>query len=587
MALDGVFLSQIKNEINQKLAGARIDKIHQPERDEIDLVFRLRSGMERLLLSASSGNARAHFTQYNKENPTSAPMFCMLLRKHLAGAKFVGARQPGLERILFLDFECHNELGDLTRKTIACEIMGRHSNIILMDENDRIIDSVKRIDETLSSVRQVLPGLAYVLPPKQNKLSLLETPARQIAEAACERKDDLPHALLIVTQGVSPVICREISQLACRAPDTRCETMNSAQKERLAFFLDRLARQIENGGAVPVMVSDAATRRPLDFAFMEITQYWTAAATKRYETFSSLLDDFYVERDRMERFTRRSQDILKLLGSCSERTSRRLSNRREELAKCEDRQALKIRGDLISANLYRLEKGMTSCKLENFYEEGNPLLEIPLDLLLTPAQNAQKYYRAYRKASVAESHLMGEIESDRQELVYLDSVFDELSRAESNAELSEIREELAIEGYLKRNVRKRPSSAQASAPLHYRSDDGFDIFIGRNNRQNDRLTLKTAAKSDLWFHTKNIPGAHVIVAANGKSVPEGTLSQAAALAAQHSKAKDSRQVPVDYTQVRNVKKPAGAKPGMVIYENYKTAYINPDEEIEKRLFVKG
>lgn len=584
MALDGVFLSQICKEINNRLDGARVDKVMQPERDEIDLLFRLRTGNERLLLSASSGNARVQFTEFQKENPVSAPLFCMLLRKHLAGGRFVAARQPGLERILFLDFDCRNELGDLVRRTVACEIMGRHSNIILTDENGKILDAVKHIDETLSSVRQVLPGLPYVLPPQQKKRNFLEEAPEAIVEAAVSQGGaDLSRALLSTMQGVSPIVCRELCQLACRTTEARCDALTAGQKERLCFFIGRVAELVKSGEAVPVIVTDAATRKPLDFAFLEITQYGTAAATRRFDGFSELLDAFFRERDRLERYNRRSSDILKLLGGLSERVARRLQNRREELAKCGDRQTLRVAGDLISSNLYRLTKGDVSCELENFYEPGNPPVRLRLDPLLTPAQNAQRYYREYRKASVAEEHLIGEIASDEQELSYFDSVFDELTRAEDNAALSEIREELAGEGYLKRRGRRNGRPEKPAAPEHYRSDDGFDLYVGRNNRQNDRLTLKTAAKSDFWLHTRNIPGAHVIVSAKGRPVPDTTLTQAAALAALHSKAKDSRLVPVDYTQVRNVKKPAGAKPGMVIYENFKTAFVNPDENLARRL----
>ncbi|MDR3645648.1 MAG: NFACT RNA binding domain-containing protein [Clostridia bacterium] len=588
MALDGVFLSLIGDEVNRRLEGARVDKIQQPDRDEIDIVFRLRSGSEKLLVSASPGNARVHFTQVSKENPLSAPMFCMLLRKHLSGGKFAGARQAGLERILFLDFDCYNELGDAVRRTLAAEIMGRHSNIILIDENERILDSIKHIDEDVSAVRQVLPGLHYELPPQQNKTSLLEAPTEQIVNAACAGRDDeLPHALLSVMQGVSPVVCRELSQLACRAADARTGSLTPPQKERLIFFIARMAEQIRGGGAVPVMVTDAQTHRPLDFSFMEITQYGTAAATRRYEGFSELLEAFFYERDRIERFSRRSQDILKLLGNCSERVARRLENQRAELAKCEDRQALRVRGDLISSNLFRLQRGEALCELENYYEPGSPLLQIRLDPLLTPAQNAQSYYREYQKASAAQKHLTERIAADVEELAYLDSVFDELSRAESDTELSEIREELAGEGYLRQRGKSRAAKPRESKPLHYRSDDGIDVFVGRNNRQNDRLTLKASARSDLWLHTRNIPGAHVVIAAGGEAVPESTLKQAAVLAACHSRAKESRQVPVDYTLVRYVKKPAGAKPGKVIYEHFKTVFVNPDPQLAQRLAVKN
>lgn len=589
MALDGVYLSLIAGEINTRLAGARVDKVQQPERDEIDIGFRLRGGVEKLLVSASPANPRLHFTGSSKENPLAPPMFCMLLRKHLSGGRFAAARQPGLERIVFLDFDCRNELGDEVRRTLAVEIMGRHSNIILLDETGRIMDAAKHVDETVSSVRQVLPGLRYELPPAQHKLSLLDTPAQEIVAATCAggvRDEELPKALLRTVMGVSPIVCRELTQLACRTTEARVSSLLPEQRERLAFFMGRTSQELRDGCAVPVMVTDAATRKPLDFSFMEITQYGTAAATKRFESFSALLDSFYDERDRVERFNRRAQDILHLLTGLSGHIARRLENQNEELSRCADRQQLRVYGDLITTAAPQLQKGAAFCELANYYEEGSPLVRIKLDPLLTPIENAQKYYKEYRKASVAENFLREQIDSAGRELAYIDTVFDELSRADSESVLGEIREELAGEGYLRLRRNARGAKPRESRPLHFRSTDGFEIYVGRNNRQNDRLTLKTAAKSDLWLHTRNIPGAHVIISAHGAPVPNSTITEAAVLAAAHSRAKESRQVPVDYTQVKNVKKPSGAKPGMVIYESFHTAFVNPDETLAERLRQK-
>ena len=586
MALDGIYLSLIKKEINNRLESSKIDKIQQPEKDEIDLTFRMRNGTEKLLISSSANYPRIHMTERSKENPMTAPMFCMLLRKHLTGAKFREVRQPGLERILFLDFDCYDEFGDETVKTLAVEIMGRHSNIILLDESGKIMDSIKRIDETMSSKRQVLPGLPYDLPPAQDKLDFTAVPAENVLKESGLQKDmDLSKWLLSRLQGISPVICRELSQLACRTTDARTGSLTSGQKERLAFFMGKIASSVKDGTVRPVMVSDGKTGRPIDFAFMDVTQYGVAAATRAFDSFSALLDTFYYEKDRAERFSQRAQDILKVITNVVERTSRKLESQNAELARCGDREQLKICGDLLSSNLHLLKKGDSVCELANYYEEGSPLFRIKLDPMLTPAMNAQKYYREYRKAATAEKYLREQIANDRTELEYLDTVFDELSRASGETELAEIREELANGGYLKNRKSVKLRAQRESKPLRFRSTDGFDIMVGRNNRQNDRLTLKMADRNDLWFHTRNIPGSHVIVCCGGRDVPDRTLEQAAMLAAFHSKAKDSRQVPVDYTMARHVKKPSGAKPGMVIYDHFRTLYVNPDGALSDRLKI--
>lgn len=580
MALDGIYLSLLAREFNKTLESARVDRIMQPERDEIDIVFRLRGGSARLLLSASANNPRVHFTSHNKENPASPPMFCMLLRKHLSGGKFAGVRQAGFERILFFDLDCYNELGDPVRKTIAVEIMGRHSNIILIDENGRITDAVKHIDETMSRERQVLPGLRYELPPQQDKLSILTEPSEIIGRIRAHKECEIQKALLDTLQGVSPVVCRELSQLACRDSAARTGGMSDEDYNRLRFFIERTAQGLQRDGQHYCAASDAKTGKPMDFAFLEITQYGLAASTRDYDSPSALLDDFYLERDRVERVNQRAHDILNLLTKAYERINRKIGNQQLELQSSVGRERLKVFGDLISSNLYRLQKGTTSCTLENYYEDNLPV-NIALDPSLTPVQNAQKYYREYRKASAAEGVLREQIAAGEAELEYLDSVFDELSRASGEAELSEIREELEAEGYLRNRSRQRGKNRnqpmKANKPLHYGTAEGFEIFVGRNNRQNDRLTLKTAAKGDLWLHTHNIPGAHVIVVADGRNIPDSVVTLAAKLAAAHSKARESAKVPVDYTSVRNVKKPAGAKPGMVIYDHYNTAYVDPDE----------
>lgn len=574
MALDGAFLRHIKKEIEGLALGARVEKIAQPNREEMVFTLRTRTDHYKLLLSARANSARIHFTRFVPENPKVPPMLCMLLRKRLSGAKLAAVRQPGLERLLLLDFDANNELGDEIRLTLAVEIMGRYSNLILVDENGKIVDALKRVDAEMSSERLVLPGLSYQLPPPQKKLCMLETDSEALLARlrALPADTELAKALLANVQGVSPVVCREIQHLTGRGTDLYTQEMTEEHWGRLRFFLDRLIQTVRGIEGAPHMAVSVA-KKPMDFSFMNITQYGTAAIVTRQETFSDLLDAFYEGRDRIERMRARSQDLLRVLSNASDRLSRKINIQRAELKKCAERDQLRICGDLISANLYQIEKGSTSVSLQNFYEADAPLVKIKLDPAKTPSQNAQKYYKDYRKARTAEEKLTEQIHQAQQELEYLDTVFEELSRAKVERDLSEIRQELVEQGYIR--AQRGKQKPVAAAPLEFTSSDGFRILVGRNNRQNDRLTLKQANNNDIWFHTKNIPGSHTILVTDGREPTETAIREAAMLAAAHSRARESSQVPVDYTQVRNVNKPSGAKPGMVIYVKYNTVYVTP------------
>ncbi len=592
MALDGALLRQIKHELEGCLIGSRVDKIHQFSREEMVFVLRLRepaadgARSAKLYLSAGADSPRLHLTSSSFENPKSPPMFCMLMRKHLGSAKLLEIRQVGLDRILHLIFETRNEMGDLIELTVAIEIMGRHSNIILIDENGRVIDSIKRIDDTMSSVRPILPGVRYTLPPAQDKLDLITSTPEQIEQRLIEGKDTpLSKALLAAVQGVSPIVCREVANYVFVGDDRVISQMTPDHFDRLRFFLSRVILMARDYTGTPTSVIDSR-KKPMDFSFLDIHQYGGSMFTRTYDSYSQLLDDFYTQRDNIQRMRHRSSDLLKVLANTADRIARKLSLQQKELADCSDRETWKIYGDLISANLYSIQKGDRTARLINFYDEAQSEVVIPLDPRKTPAQNAQKYYGEYRKADTAEKKLRELIEEGQQEAVYIDSVFDALTRAQTNDELTAIRAELAEQGYL----RKKGSAAKKGkepklAPKRYRSDDGFTILVGRNNVQNDQLTLKEARGRDYWFHTKNIPGSHTIVVSDGQEVPDSTLHQAAILAAVNSKAAESSQVPVDYTLIKNVKKPRGAKPGMVIYVSYQTAYVTPDLELEKRLAI--
>lgn len=577
MALDGAFLHHLASELKTELMSARVSQIHQPNRDELILAVRTFNGNKKLLISARANSPRVHFTEYAPENPSSPPMLCMLLRKRLSGAKICDVRQPQLERILFIDFDAVNDLGDPIRLTLAVEIMGKYSNVIFIDENGVIIDALKRVDPTMTTRRLVLPSMKYELPPQQDKLNILECePSDIIAEIRSGQKPEkLNKALLAAVQGISPVICREIEYLVSAGEDIYSDSLTPLQLKSLDYYLGKLTECVRNTSGAPYCVSEPKGK-PKDIAFIGITQYGTAMKLSRAESFSALLDGFYYERDKIDRMKVKGQDILKLLTNASERLARKINSQRAELEQCADREKLRINGDLLQANLYRIEKGAPFADLENFYDEAMSIIRIKLDPSKSPSQNAQKYYKDYQKAKTAEHILKEQIEIAENELIYIENVFDALSRAETERELSEIRSELIQTGYIKQPKGSRREQ-KPLPPLEFKTSDGFTVLVGRNNRQNDRLTLKTANNNDLWFHTKDIPGSHTVLVTDGREPSDEAILQAAKIAAYHSKARESAQVPVDYTQIRNVSKPQKAKPGMVIFVKNKTVYVTPEK----------
>ena len=562
------------------MLGTRVDRVFQPNRDELILAFRGFSAAYKLLISARANSARVNLTTIPVENPQQPPMLCMLLRKKLQGAKLLEITQPDLERALMLKFDSVNELGDHVELTLAVEIMGRYSNIILVDENGKIIDALKRVDAEMSSERLVLPGLLYRLPPPQDKLSMLACTVEEIMARidALPRDMELSKALMSVLQGISPIIAREVENSAGLGHEVYVKSMTPPQRRRTEMYVTTLMETAKNVSGTPHIVIDPQNK-PKDFAFMDIRQYGSAMTVSEKKSFSEMLDAFYAERDQIERMRVKSQDLLRLLANHADRLSRKIANQQAELSACAERDTLRIKGDLLSANMYAIQKGETSVKLQNFYDENLAELEIALDPALTPQQNAQKYYKNYRKAKTAEEKLTEQIGLAQTELTYIDSVFESLALAENERDLNEIRAELAEQGYVRRKAgKKNQKQPVLSAPLKFKTSDGFTVLVGRNNRQNDKLTMKDANNNDIWFHTKNIPGSHTVLVTDGKAPTETAMEEAAVLAAQHSRAKDSAQVPVDYTQIRYVSKPQGAKPGMVIYVQYKTVYVDPTTE---------
>lgn len=581
MALDGIFLHHLQKEILQKAQNAKVDKIYQPNREELVLSLRTRYDTYKLLFSARANSARVHFTTETIENPKQPPMFCMLLRKRLTSAKLVQIRQNDLERVLFFDFDAYNELGDLIRLTLVCEIMGRYSNVIFLDGEEKIIDSLKRVDEEMTSERLVLPGLPYRLPPPQNKLSLLCHQPEEVLSVmkSSVKNRELVNLLLDTLQGVSPVVCRELEHRIGAGSSKLIRELSPLQERALLQELEQLKQLAEQVNGTPCMIIDPVTKKPMDFSFFPIGQYGDFAQISMPDSFSVLLDSFYRERDRIERMKVKTQGLHRILATAAERLSRKINLQQGELQRCTQREHLKICGDLISANLYQIQKGESTVSLCNFYEEEQPQITISLDPLLTPSQNAQKYYKEYRKAKTAEEKLNEQIAMAKTELEYIDSVQEALSRAATEHDLTEIRQELTEQGYIKQlrqNKNRKNKEAEPMAPMQFTSSDGFQILVGRNNRQNDKLTMKQANNHDIWLHVKDHPGSHTVIVSDRKTVSQTAILEAAQIAAYFSRCKDSAQVPVDYTQIRNVSKPNGAKPGMVIYVNYKTVYVTPN-----------
>lgn len=584
MALDGAFLYAIKSE-TESLIGGRVEKVHQPSREEIIISLRTRQGSHKIMISANAGSARVHITKLTVDNPNTPPMFCMLLRKHLGSGKLIAVRQDGLERILFLDFECVNELGDVVTVTLACEIMGRCSNLIIINQEGNVIDSIKRVDEEMSRERMVLPGMKYSLPPRSERLNFLSAKREEIVNALKNTNSgELSKVLIRVFEGISPILAREWSFYAGKGEYITSEEITDEQIDRLIFIINQTKNALIENKCTFTAVMDKEDILK-DFSFIRTEQFGNLMITKELPSASELLDYFYAERDRSARIKQRANDLFRLLVNLTERTSKRVAVQRDELIECKNKDALKLYGDLVSANMYRIQKGDEVLIAENFYDENMPQVEIKLDIMKTPSQNAQYYYNEYKKSITAEQKLAEQIEKGEEELAYLDSVFDALTRASTNSDISQLRLELSEQGYIKHSTQKG-KPPKALPPVEYKSSDGYCILVGRNNKQNDQLSLKFAEKSDIWLHTQGITGSHVIICTDGATPPDKTIEEAAIIAAVNSKGKSSNLVPVDYCLARYVKKPSGAKPGKVIFTNYQTAFVKPDSELAEKLLVK-
>lgn len=578
MSFDGFVTHCVTDELRSKLLNGKIDKVYQPEKDEIILSVRTRSGNYKLLLSASASNPRIHLTEVQRENPMTPPMLCMLMRKHLAGAVIVDIKQNGFDRVVRIDAETRNELGDLCTRSVIIEIMGRHSNIILVDDSGRIMDSAKHIDFTVSAVRQVLPGMTYDLPPAQDKTAADSLKATELMEALAAQPEDtlMDKFLLSEIMGMSPLLAREIVyRFSGNTKMMKCEVDCAAFVVHTVDFL----KNICGGIYEPSLVIEPSEKKPVAFSCVRLSQYEGAYKIEEYDSISEVIDSFFEIRSRREHMNRRSAALLKLIHNNIERCQKKIVMHKEHIRSAQDRDKYKMYGDLLTANLYRIKYGDKSVMVQNYYSESGEMIEIPLKADISPSQNAQRFYKRYNKAKTTEKFASEQLEIAENEKYYLESVADALENADTPVELDEIRQELMTEGYIAKQNNAKKKQQKKSEPIKIISVDGYEILIGRNNRQNDELTLKSAYSTDLWFHTKEIPGSHTIIRTRGTGeAPETTMMQAAKLAAYYSKARNSSKVPVDYTLIKNVKKPNGAKPGMVIYDRYNTVYVTPSEE---------
>ena len=582
MPLDGIVISNIARDIRRAALGGRIDKIYQPEKDEIVTHIRSLGSNHKLLLTANSSHPRVHFTNTSKSNPLTAPLFCMVLRKHLSGGRIVSVDQPDFERILEIGVSSQNEMGDDTHKRLIIEIMGKHSNIILVDESGIILDSARHINREMSSVREVLPGVPYIRPPSQGKSNPLLFEEEDFIKRLSEGENQTTSDFLVKNySGVSPAAASEVCHRADIEPDAVCRNLHAFETQRLLSAFTQLISAIESQSYTPEII--IKNGKPGDFSSVHLTMFDDLENydKKTYDDISAMLEYFYTEKDARLRVDQKTADLRKLITNNIERCSKKHETHIRTMRDISGRDKYKLMGELLTANIYQLEKGMTTFSAQNYYDENLPIVEIELDPNLEPAENAQRYFKRYNKEKRTYAALQSQMAANDIEREYLLALLQTLSTCRDEADIEQVREELSENGYVKK--RKKTSKPVKARPLHYLASDGTDIFVGKNNKQNDELTLRIAGNRDIWLHVKDMPGSHVLIKTGGDDPSDMVLTEAAMLAAYYSKGKNGSNVPVDYTQRKNVRKPSGAKPGMVIYDNFKTLFITPDEEAVKRL----
>lgn len=576
MAFDAGMVLAVARELAEKTVGARVEKVHQPERDEISLILHGAKGNQRLTVSASPNNPRVHLSSEAKENPSTPPSFCIMLRKYLTGARISSVRTPGFERIIFIDFESRDELGYPFKVTLVAEIMGKYSNLIVCrDDNMKILGAIRPVDFTTSRVRQVLPGMLYEAPKMQDKSDPLSETADGFYAKLSETQKATENFICDSYLGISKAVSREIAHRGSESRESLC-------KEFLSF-----TELLKSGSFEPTLILDENSR-PIEYSFFDLTHY-EGLERKRFDSISLLIETYFSTRDNAERVKQRASDIFRLLSNTKARLEKKTSLQLVELSECEKKEEMRKYGELITANIYALKKGMSTARVTDYYDENCPEISIALDSRLSPSQNAQAYYKKYAKMKNAEIEIEKQLRITKTELGYVDSVLDSLSRAKGQSELDEIRRELSEAGYASAG-KKGGSSKKPQAtgkPIEYITSGGYRLLCGKNNLQNDHLTTKVAEKGDWWFHIKGAPGSHVIMLLDGHSEPSADdFTEAATVAACNSSLSDGKNVEVDYTLVKHVKKPSASKPGFVTYNTYWSAVVTPDSELCERLRKK-
>ena len=582
MALDSIILKKLTEELKETIIDSRVERITMPAKDIVILKLRSRNGTWNLIISARSGMSRLHISQTEYENPLNPPSFCMLLRKYLGNARIKDINSVDSERIILIDFDVINEKGDRTSIQMSVEMMGRYSNIIIINSENMIIDAIKHIDPDTPDKRRIFPGVAFEMPPIQGKLPFLSTDTSSIISEITSYAKPLSSAILSSISGIGPVVTREIA-LQVTASDLEADLLEEDKKRILEEAIIRVKDAANDPNAPLYMVYE--NNLPIEYSFIPLIQYQPLQAVT-FQSISQLLECYYSERERDTLLKTRSSGLKKQIDTLLERTIRRQRSRIEEMSSTEKADRAKLYGELLTVNQHQINKGMQAIKLMNYYD--NSEIAIPLDIRLTPNQNAQRYYKEYRKLSTAHDILERLIREDSQEIKYLESVKYEAETATAEEEFLAIREELHQAGYLKSfKPKKKRIKTRSEEYFRYTSSDGFSILVGRNNTANDKLSLKTADKNDIWFHVKQGAGSHTVVLIDGREPTDLTLTEAAHIAAYHSSHSLDGQTAVDYTKIRYVKKASGQKTGMVIYTEYKTIYIVPDKDLIDSLRVKA
>lgn len=574
MAFDGIVVANIINELKETVLGGRISKIAQPESDALLLTIKGSSGQHRLSISASASLPFVYLTDTNKPSPMTAPNFCMLLRKFIANGRITDITQPGLERIICFEIEHLDELGDLRKKQLIVELMGKHSNIIFCDENARIIDSIKHIPASVSSVREVLPGRDYFIPNTQEKCDPLTATPQMICANACSRSLPLAKALYLTYTGISPTIANEVCYRAGLDADAHMDSLSDDEKLHLANEFFWLISDVKEHKFTPCMIKKGA--EPIEFSSVTLHEYndFSGYTTETYSSISAVLERFYADKDIYTRIRQKSVDLRRIVNTALERDVKKLSLQQKQLRDTEKRDKYRVYGELLQAYGYGVAEGTTKLDALNYYT--NEMITIPLDAQLSAQENAQKYFAKYNKLKRTCEALQQLTVEVQDEITYLESVANSLDIAVSEDDLSAIKLELTESGFIKKHASRKGTKSQKSKPFHYLSSDGFDIYIGKNNLQNEELTFKVADGGDWWFHAKGIPGSHVIVKTDGKELPDRTFEEAARLAGHYSKGRDAEKLEIDYLQRKNVKKPNGSAPGFVVYYTNYSMTIHPD-----------